>query len=90
MGIVRVECIAVTTPLVKPIIIATTTISQVDSIALKIVTDNGIVGIADSGGPRYERGKMFAPEWPGLGVELNEALIAEHLSRGFSTRIGSA
>ena len=49
MRIVRVECIAVTTPLVKPIIIATTNISQVDSIVLKIVTDDGLVGIADSG-----------------------------------------
>jgi L-alanine-DL-glutamate epimerase-like enolase superfamily enzyme len=90
MRIVRVESIAVTTPLVKPIIIATTNISQVDSIALKLVTDNEIVGIADSGGPRHERGKMFAPEWPGLGVELNEPFIAEHLSRGCSTRVVSA
>ncbi len=49
MRIVRVECIAVTTPLVKPIIIATTNIRQVDSIVLKIFTDTGIVGIADSG-----------------------------------------
>ena len=49
MRIVRIECIAVTTPLVKPIIIATTNIRQVDSIVLKIFTDTGIVGIADSG-----------------------------------------
>ena len=41
-------------------------------------------------GPRYEKGKMFAPEGPGLGVELNEAFIAEHLSRGYSTRVVSA
>jgi len=41
-------------------------------------------------GPRYVKGKMFAPEGPGLGVELNEAFIAEHISRGFSTRVVTA
>jgi L-alanine-DL-glutamate epimerase-like enolase superfamily enzyme len=49
MKITRVECIPVTTPLVKPIIIATTHIHHVESIVLKIFTDDGLVGIADSG-----------------------------------------
>ena len=49
MRIVRVECIPVTTPLVKPIVIATTNIDRVDQIVLKIFTDDGLVGIADSG-----------------------------------------
>lgn len=37
-------------------------------------------------GPRYANGQMFAPEGPGLGIELNEAFIAEHLSPGMSMR----
>ncbi|UJW84975.1 mandelate racemase/muconate lactonizing enzyme family protein [Devosia sp. SL43] len=41
-------------------------------------------------GPRYARGKMFAPEGPGLGVELNEEFIAAHISKGFSTRVVTA
>jgi L-alanine-DL-glutamate epimerase-like enolase superfamily enzyme len=49
MRIVRVECIPVTTPLIKPIVIATTNIDRIDQIVLKIHTDEGIVGIADSG-----------------------------------------
>jgi L-alanine-DL-glutamate epimerase-like enolase superfamily enzyme len=49
MRITRVECIPVTTPLIKPLVIATTNITKVDQILLKIHTDEGIVGIADSG-----------------------------------------
>jgi L-alanine-DL-glutamate epimerase-like enolase superfamily enzyme len=49
MRITRVECIPVTTPLAKPIVIATTHIDRVHSIVLKIFTDAGIVGFADSG-----------------------------------------
>jgi L-alanine-DL-glutamate epimerase-like enolase superfamily enzyme len=49
MRITRVECIGVTTPLIKPIVIATTNIDKIDQIVLKIYTDDGIMGIADSG-----------------------------------------
>ncbi len=49
MRITRVELIPVHTPLKRPIIIATTNISRLDQIILKIHTDDGIVGIADSG-----------------------------------------
>ena len=49
MKITRVECIPVTTPLIKPIIIGTTNIKQIEQVVLKIFTDDGIVGIADSG-----------------------------------------
>ena len=49
MRITRVECIPVTTPLAKPLVIATTNIDRVHSIVLKIFTDEGIVGFADSG-----------------------------------------
>jgi L-alanine-DL-glutamate epimerase-like enolase superfamily enzyme len=41
-------------------------------------------------GPRYEKGRMYAPEGPGLGIELNEEFIASHLSPGFSTRVVTA
>ncbi|MDB5719903.1 MAG: mandelate racemase [Alphaproteobacteria bacterium] len=49
MRITRVECIPVTTPLIKPIVIATTNIDRIDQIVLKIYTDDGHIGIADSG-----------------------------------------
>ena len=49
MRITRVECIPVTTALVKPLIIGPTNITHVDTIVLKIFTDNGLIGIADSG-----------------------------------------
>jgi L-alanine-DL-glutamate epimerase-like enolase superfamily enzyme len=49
MRITRVECIPVTTPLIKPLVIATTNITKVDQILLKIHTDDGHIGIADSG-----------------------------------------
>lgn len=49
MKITRVECIPVSTPLAKPLVIATTNITKVDSVVLKIYTDNGLVGFADSG-----------------------------------------
>jgi L-alanine-DL-glutamate epimerase-like enolase superfamily enzyme len=49
MRITRVECIGVSTPLKKPIVIATTNISKLEQIVLKIYTDDGLVGIADSG-----------------------------------------
>jgi L-alanine-DL-glutamate epimerase-like enolase superfamily enzyme len=49
MRITRVELIPVHTPLKRPIIIGTTNISRLDQIVLKIHTDAGLVGIADSG-----------------------------------------
>lgn len=49
MRITRVECIPVSTPLIKPIVIATTNIDKIDQIILKIFTDDGHIGIADSG-----------------------------------------
>ncbi|ATE65712.1 mandelate racemase/muconate lactonizing enzyme family protein [Rhizorhabdus dicambivorans] len=49
MRITKVECIPVHTPLKRPIIIATTNISKLDQVVLKVHTDEGHVGIADSG-----------------------------------------
>ena len=47
--IVRVECLPVSTPLVKPVIMPNTRITAIDSVVLKITADDGTVGIADSG-----------------------------------------
>jgi L-alanine-DL-glutamate epimerase-like enolase superfamily enzyme len=49
MRITRVECIPVSTPLIKPLVIGTTNINEIDQIVLKIFTDEGHIGIADSG-----------------------------------------
>lgn len=37
--------------------------------------------------PRYEKGFMYPPDGPGLGVELNEALLRELLIRGMSPTV---
>jgi L-alanine-DL-glutamate epimerase-like enolase superfamily enzyme len=41
-------------------------------------------------GPRYVNGQMYAPEGPGLGIELNEDFIASHMSPGRATRVVTA
>jgi len=53
-------------------------------------TDGVMQDEVSLGGPRYANGQMFAPEGPGLGVELNEAFIAEHLTPGMTTRVVTA
>ena len=47
--IVQVECIPVSTPLKKPVIMPNTRITCIDSVVLKLTADAGTVGIADSG-----------------------------------------
>ncbi|SOE97232.1 L-alanine-DL-glutamate epimerase [Burkholderia sp. D7] len=49
MKITKVECIPVSTPLKKPVIMPNTRITQIDSLLLKLHTDSGIVGFSDSG-----------------------------------------
>lgn len=49
MKIVKVEVIPVTSPMKKPMLMPETRITQIDSIVLKLTTDEGLVGIADSG-----------------------------------------
>ncbi|MFO1325764.1 MAG: enolase C-terminal domain-like protein [Rubrivivax sp.] len=49
MKIVQVECLPVSTPLVKPVIMPNTRITTIDSVLLKLTCDDGTVGIADSG-----------------------------------------
>lgn len=47
--IVKVECFPVSTPLKKPVIMPNTRITSIDSVVLKITTEDGTVGISDSG-----------------------------------------
>lgn len=47
--IVKVECLPVSTPLKKPVIMPNTRITSIDSVVLKLTADDGTVGIADSG-----------------------------------------
>ncbi|MBW8470288.1 MAG: hypothetical protein K0M67_18645 [Thiobacillus sp.] len=47
--IVKVECLPVSTPLKKPVIMPNTRITSIDSVVLKITTDDGTVGFSDSG-----------------------------------------
>lgn len=47
--IVKVECLPVSTPLKKPVIMPNTRITSIDSVVLKITADDGTVGFSDSG-----------------------------------------
>lgn len=47
--IVKVECLPVSTPLKKPVIMPNTRITSIDSVVIKITADDGTIGIADSG-----------------------------------------
>ncbi len=49
MKITKVECIPVTSPLPKPFYMPNTKIIGIDSLILKIYTDEGFVGFSDSG-----------------------------------------
>ncbi len=49
MKIVQVECIPVSTPLKKPVIMPNTRITSIDSVVLKITADDGTIGFGDSG-----------------------------------------
>lgn len=59
MKIEKVECIPVSTPIKKPVIMPNTKITRIDSVVLKITTDTGLVGFADSGDTStWYRGEM--------------------------------
>lgn len=59
MKIVKVECIPVSSPMAKPLIMPNTRITAIDSVVLKLTTDTGLVGIADSGDTSsWYRGEM--------------------------------
>lgn len=47
--IIKVECLPVSTPLKKPVIMPNTRITSIDSVVLKLTADDGTVGFSDSG-----------------------------------------
>jgi L-alanine-DL-glutamate epimerase-like enolase superfamily enzyme len=49
MKITKIECIPVSIPFVKPIVMSGGPAKQADSVVLKIYTDEGITGIAETG-----------------------------------------
>lgn len=49
MKIVKVECLPISSPMKKPMIMPNTRITAIDSVLLKITADDGTVGFADSG-----------------------------------------
>ncbi len=49
MKIVKVECLPISSPMKKPMIMPNTRITAIDSLVVKITTDDGTVGFADSG-----------------------------------------
>lgn len=49
MKITKIDMIPVTTPLKRPFVMRNTTITGIDSLLIKIHTDSGLVGIAESG-----------------------------------------
>ena len=49
MRITKVECIPVSIPFVKPIIMSGGPVTQADSVVLKIHTDEGVTGVAETG-----------------------------------------
>lgn len=51
---------------------------------------HGMTGEVAVNGPRYENGRMFAPEGPGLGVELNDDFVREHTNRDLQARVITA
>ncbi len=47
--ITKVECVPVTTPMKKPVVMPNTYIDRIHGLVLKIHTDAGVTGVADSG-----------------------------------------
>ena len=47
--ITKIECIPVSTPMKKPVVMPNTYIDRIDCVVIKIHTDAGITGVADSG-----------------------------------------
>jgi L-alanine-DL-glutamate epimerase-like enolase superfamily enzyme len=59
LKIVQVECIPVSSPMTKPMIMPNTRITQIDSVVLKLTCDDGTVGFSDSGDTSsWYRGEM--------------------------------
>ena len=82
MKIVRVECLPVSTPMKKPVIMPNTRITRIDSVVLKITCDDGTVGIADSG----DTSSWYRGEMPGTIISMICDVIAPRILLGEDPR----
>jgi len=75
MKIEQIECIPISTPMKKPVIMPNTRIDRIDSVVLKITTDDGRVGFSDSGDTSsWYRGEMQGAARP-EGQDLRHARV---------------
>lgn len=82
MKIVRVECLPVSTPMKKPMIMPNTRITRIDSVVLKITCDDGTVGVADSG----DTSSWYRGEMPGTIISMISDVIAPRILLGEDPR----
>ena len=82
MKIVRVECLPVSTPMKKPVIMPNTRITRIDSVVLKITCDDGPVGVADSG----DTSSWYRGEMPGTIISMICDVIAPRILLGEDPR----
>ncbi len=78
MKITRVECIPISTPMKKPMVMPNTRITRIDSVLVKIHTDAGFVGVADSG----DTSSWYRGELPGTIVTMIAEVIAPKILLG--------
>ena len=82
MKIVRVDCLPVSTPMKKPVIMPNTRITRIDSVVLKITCDDGTAGIADSG----DTSSWYRGEMPGTIISMICDVIAPRILLGEDPR----
>lgn len=82
MRITKVECIPISTPMKKPMVMPNTRITRIDSLLLKIHTDAGIVGVADSG----DTSSWYRGEMQGTMVAMIAEVIAPKILLGEDPR----
>ena len=82
MKITRVECIPVSTPMKKPMVMPNTRITRIDSLLVKIHTDAGITGFADSG----DTSSWYRGELPGTMLTMIADVIAPKILIGEDPR----
>lgn len=82
MKIVQVECIPVSTPMKKPVIMPNTRIERIDSVVLAITTDDGRVGFSDSG----DTSSWYRGELQGTIISMICDVIAPRILLGEDPR----
>lgn len=82
MRITKVECLPVSTPMKKPMVMPNTRITRIDSLVLKIHTDAGITGVADSG----DTSSWYRGELPDTMAAMIIEVIAPRILLGEDPR----